>query len=741
VTAIGRDAREPPAEGPAWTNLHAADPAGQRVSGLVFSLRVDPRDPNVVYVATSAGGLWKTTNHLSDRPTWQPLSEGWHWLETGAVELDPRQPDTVYAGLLGPYYIPLLLKSTDGGRSWTDGIMLAGTYPAAAGAQEVTARRVWDLRVDPTDTAVLFAATDVGLFRSADRGATFALIDLPNSGLQTSETVHSLAYLGGAGAASTWIASGVPRCTGCVGDLWRSSDGGLTWASGRAASSFPVPATELARMTIGAGGTADPARTVVFVEATDPTGAHTTILRSIDGGQRFDSPAGPVTGGGGCGSTDAIMGNQGGYNQAVAVDPTDGNHVLFGGQVCGVRSLNALAPAPTWDSGAPGVHPDWHAAVALMVNGQLRVYSGNDGGIYSSTNVFSAPPAMISWRAENRGLYTLLTNTVGSGDPVAGNADIFLTGLQDNGSMAAFQNGATSWTFSTVTGGDGKGAAVNKGSAGEFVWSSVDSPSFCARTTPQSCLRSADFRGVAIPFPTGDMRSSRIRLAPVQTDPTGVSFLTISRVNVWRNDATPSWRAITGTHCEAGACTSGPFAYTPRAVVASQTVPGLYGVSFVEKRVAVTSDGEAADPRWTISSELPAATACGVAFPPTPPVGTAPGDVYVTCSELQASAPAHLFLTRDRGATFQPLAGEPGAQLPDVGVRAVRFDASDPAGSTLYVATDVGVYRSLDAGRTWRRFGTGLPRVKVIDLYVARDGSFVRISTSGRGLWEIRPRG
>jgi photosystem II stability/assembly factor-like uncharacterized protein len=140
---------------------------------------------------------------------------------------------------------------------------------------------------------------------------------------------------------------------------------------------------------------------------------------------------------------------------------------------------------------------------------------------------------------------------------------------------------------------------------------------------------------------------------------------------------------------------------------------------------------------------MPSITGCGVAFPPTTPAGSNPGDVYVTCSEVQATTPSgHLFITRDRGATFQPLRGDgSGADLPDVAVRAVRYDASDASGGTLYVATDVGVYRSLDAGKTWRRFGTGLPRVKVIDLYVARDGSFVRISTSGRGLWEARPRG
>ena len=59
--------------------------------------------------------------------------------------------------------------------------------------------------------------------------------------------------------------------------------------------------------------------------------------------------------------------------------------------------------------------------------------------------------------------------------------------------------------------------------------------------------------------------------------------------------------------------------------------------------------------------------------------------------------------------------------------------------STLYAATFLGVYRSTDAGATWSRFGTGLPQVEVHDLYMPPDGSFLRIATYGRGVWETEP--
>src|SRR5437867_3827453 len=41
-------------------------------SGRPNNIVVDPRDPNVVYVAVSGGGVWKTYDFLSAVPSWSP---------------------------------------------------------------------------------------------------------------------------------------------------------------------------------------------------------------------------------------------------------------------------------------------------------------------------------------------------------------------------------------------------------------------------------------------------------------------------------------------------------------------------------------------------------------------------------------------------------------------------------------------------------------------------------------------
>jgi hypothetical protein len=101
----------------------------------------------------------------------------------------------------------------------------------------------------------------------------------------------------------------------------------------------------------------------------------------------------------------------------------------------------------------------------------------------------------------------------------------------------------------------------------------------------------------------------------------------------------------------------------------------------------------------------------------------------------------HLFKTVDGGATWIPFHGNgTGADLPNIPIWVVRFDPSDPTDSTIYVGTELGVYRSTDRGDTWARYGVGLPLVRVYDLTLASNGSLLRIATYGRGVWEIHPR-
>jgi len=74
------------------------------------------------------------------------------------------------------------------------------------------------------------------------------------------------------------------------------------------------------------------------------------------------------------------------------------------------------------------------------------------------------------------------------------------------------------------------------------------------------------------------------------------------------------------------------------------------------------------------------------------------------------------------------------SNLPNTPVAALVVDPTVP--TTLYVATDVGVFRSVDEGASWTSFDAGLPNVSVVDLAVDPARGLLRAATHGRSMFQ-----
>ena len=101
--------------------------------------------------------------------------------------------------------------------------------------------------------------------------------------------------------------------------------------------------------------------------------------------------------------------------------------------------------------------------------------------------------------------------------------------------------------------------------------------------------------------------------------------------------------------------------------------------------------------------------------------------IYATVSGFGSG---HVFRTLDKGRTWTNLS----ATLPNAPVNALLLDPLNS--NTLYVGTDVGVFRSTDNGQRWSIFNQGMPPV-IITGFSAQQSGLIQVATYGRGVFQL----
>jgi photosystem II stability/assembly factor-like uncharacterized protein len=163
----------------------------------IYSVRVSPKDPNVMWAATRTG-LYRSGDA---GVTWiaAPEVTGTQW-----VAPDPGNVNVVYCPSGDG-----ILKSSDGGRTWVD-----KPLPQFSSAG--------DLEFDQT-TGVLYAVTSKGLFSTASGGDTWTPVSTPPGYLFTR------AFTVDPTRPATLLISLGGRNDGVGEGAYRSTDGGNTW--------------------------------------------------------------------------------------------------------------------------------------------------------------------------------------------------------------------------------------------------------------------------------------------------------------------------------------------------------------------------------------------------------------------------------------------------------------------------------------------------------------------------------
>ena len=144
-----------------WTPLGPGN-----IGGRTQALLINPNDPNVMYAAGVAGGVWKSANGGA---SWAPLSDMLPNISVSSMAMDPKNPNVIYAGTGEGFFNSDavrgagIFKTTDGGANWArlDNTNTPEFY------------YVNDIIISPLNSNRIYAATRGGVMRSLDGGANW----------------------------------------------------------------------------------------------------------------------------------------------------------------------------------------------------------------------------------------------------------------------------------------------------------------------------------------------------------------------------------------------------------------------------------------------------------------------------------------------------------------------------------------------------------------------------------------
>lgn len=656
------------------------------LGGRVNAVAYHPTNANILYAGLATGGLWRSGDAGK---TWTCLSRGWPVQSVSRIVIDPVLPNRIYVGT-GDTHGDMarssgIMRSVDSGATWMSFL---------AAPSELGDVGVNSLVVIPTNRNILLASgttrggNPAGLYRSTTWGSSWTLVD---DSVQIQDL--EVASQGSPRRVYGLFASGGVIFIGSSNNLGATWDGPshvlATWSTTRGAD-LAVSKNNPNIVYVSSGVE----RSIVGVNFTDPGSPVETELT-----------AGFVAGG--FGQADDYNWSQADYNYHLTVLNNRGGDELYVGQI----DLAWTEDGSWFSLGGPSyandslIHNDQHSMAGHPTNPDQALV-GNDGGLFRLTWTNRDTMAYQSLNAN------LPTQMFVSGAYHPNHPGIMLGGTQDNATPVARGN-LKAW--SNVSGGDGGQAAIHPKNPlvqfataqfGDIYWT-TNGWATLSGNTQVPYLANEDK-----PFTT-----------PIAIHPTNPALLYTAGRYVYRfNTATKTWTSRLGNFALGGS----------QAASAIELAPSVPNRIYVggPNMLDMSTDGGTT---WK-SILTPAAafnTVSDIAVHPTNAnwILVAVNHGTLGPSVYQCKNPTVANPTWTRLAVGLP-AG--------VAVNSVSFDPSAPA-TTFYAGTDLGVYRSSNAGAAWDNISRiyGMPNVQVNTVEAVPGTGYLMAATFGQGMWRL----
>ncbi len=669
-----------------------------------------PGKPNLFYFGGTGGGVWQTTDAGN---SWANISDGFFGSSIGSIAVSEWDNNVLYVGqgeltVRGNVSFGHgIYKSTDAGKTWNH-----------VGLKD--SRHVPRIRIHPKNPDLVYAAVlgdlfkssnERGVYRSEDGGKNWKRILFANADAGAIDLVMDpnnprILY------ASTWRIRRTPYSLESGGEgssLWKSTDGGDTWANISKNEGLPKGIWGISGVTVSP---VNSSRIYAIIE-NDNGG----VYRSDDAGKTWRKM-----------NDDRNLRQRAWYYSRIYADTKDEDMVY----VMNVSYHKSKDGGKTFTSyNAP--HGDHHDLWIAPEDNQ-RMIIADDGGAQISFDAgenwttYHNQPTAQHYRVitDNNFPYRIYgAQQDNSTQRIAHRTDGFSIGERDWDITAGGESGhiAIDPTDNDVVyGGSYDGLLVRKNhktgeERGINAW--PDNPMGHG-------AEGAKYRfqwNFPIFFSPHDSKKLYAASQNLHVTYNGGESWEIISPDLTRNDPTklgPSGGPITKDN------TSVEYYCTIFAVAESPYEKDLILAGSDDGLLHITRDGgkkwdnvtPSILPQWTMINS--------VEFDPF-----VKGGAYVAATSYKSGDNhPYLFKTKDYGKTWTKITDgiDPGHFT-----RVVRADPK--RAGLLYAGTEFGMYISFDDGANWKPFQLNLPIVPITDLTIKNDNLIA--ATQGRSFWLI----